>query len=91
MYNLIYSKKFKKAYKQVQKNKKLHKKLIIILYDLQKGTKLDARYKNHKLHGTFKDCFECHITPNLLLIYKIKKTKLEILLLTLGSHSTLFK
>ncbi len=91
MYNLIYSKKFKKEYRKIQKDSKSYKKLLSFLYELQKGSKLDPRYKNHKLHGEFKNCFECHITPDLLLIYKKEKTDLKILLLMLGSHSKLFK
>lgn len=91
MYNLIYSKKFKKAYKKIKKTDQSYKKLIDLLYLLQRDSELDPKYKKHKLHGEFKNCFECHVTPDLLLIYKKKDQQLEILLLHLGSHPKLFK
>ena len=32
---------------------------------------LETKYKDHKLSGNLNDCRECHIKPNILLIYKI--------------------
>lgn len=34
---------------------------------------LDEKYHDHKLIGTYVDCCECHIEPDLLLIYQKKK------------------
>ena len=49
---------------------------------------LPFKYKNHKLKGIFIDCWECHIEPNWLLIYK--KTLLAIILVRNGTHADLF-
>ena len=38
----------------------------------------------------YKDCFECHITPDWLLVYKIKDNELVLLLFATGTHSDLF-
>ena len=51
---------------------------------------LPLRYQDHSLTGEFKDCRECHLKPDLLLIYRMVGD--DILELTrLGSHSELFE
>ncbi|WRC94886.1 type II toxin-antitoxin system mRNA interferase toxin, RelE/StbE family [Helicobacter pylori] len=37
-----------------------------------------------------KDFRECHLQPDLLLVYQIKKPKNTLFLVRLGSHSELF-
>ncbi|WRA05350.1 type II toxin-antitoxin system YafQ family toxin [Helicobacter pylori] len=37
-----------------------------------------------------KDFRECHLKPDLLLVYQIKKPKNTLFLVRLGSHSELF-
>jgi mRNA interferase YafQ len=50
---------------------------------------LPLRYRDHALGGEYSDCRECHIKPDLLLIYR--KVGDDVLELTrLGSHSELF-
>jgi len=77
----------KKYHKQ---DPKLTSELRKILNLLILGKKLDDKYKNHILKGQFKNCFERHIKPDILLIYKIEKQELLILLLRIGSLSKLF-
>lgn len=45
--------------------------------------------KQHK--KMYRDCEECHITPDWLLIYKVHDNNLILLLFATGSHSDLFK
>lgn len=91
MYYLKYSNKFKKDLKKLQRqNRKIVSELEAVLKLLVSGKELPARYKNHKLQGEFNDCYECHIRPDILLIYKIEKEYLIILLLRIGSHPELF-
>ncbi len=54
-----------------------------------KGT-VPATYKPHKLSGSYNDCFECHIKPDWLLIWKIDHRSDEVLLVRTGTHSDLF-
>ena len=44
----------------------------------------------HKLIGNYKGSFECHILPDLLLIWDEFEAEKEIILLRVGSHSDLF-
>ncbi len=50
---------------------------------------LPARYQDHKLTGDWEGCRECHLKPNLLLIYE-KPDDETLSLARLGSHSELF-
>ncbi len=50
---------------------------------------LEPKYKDHQLINdkTYKDCRECHITPDWLLIYKYEDENLVLVLFATGSHS----
>ena len=60
-----------------------------VLVALATDQPLDARYRDHDLSGDWAGYRECHIKPDLLLIYR--KSDPDILRLArLGSHSELF-
>ena len=89
MYSIFRTKSFKKDYKKLSiENKELLKKVIILLSN---NESLDEKYKDHKLIGDYLGCRECHIKPDLLLVYRIKDDILELALTRVGSHSELFK
>lgn len=62
--------------------------LIEVLYLLLNNEPLPAKYKDHDLIGNYKGFRECHIKPDLLLVYKREGEYLQ--LARLGSHSELF-
>lgn len=92
-YDVVYSTKFKKALKKLIKQGKDINELFDIIDKLANDEKLNMKYKNHSLVNDkyYKDCNECHINPDWLLIYRYNKDKLLILLIDTGSHSELFK
>ena len=47
------------------------------------------KYRDHQLTGNLKDYRECHIKPDLLLLYWIEDN--EVKLARLGTHSELFR
>jgi len=51
---------------------------------------LPEQYHDHALIGDWKGHRECHIKPNLLLVYA-KPDDSSLRLVRLGSHSNLFK
>lgn len=57
---------------------------------IARGEKLEERYKDHFLKGSFKGYRECHILPDWLLIYKVNEKELILYLLRTGTHSDLF-
>ena len=91
-YCVQYTSRFKKEFKKILKQGKDEKLFLEVLNILANGKKLDEKYKNHKLinNKTFKECYECHIQPDWLLVYKIQDKKLVLLLFATGSHSDLF-
>lgn len=88
MRSLITTKQFEKDFKLSKKQGGDVTKLFDVIRKLQKGVKLEAQYRDHALRGKSKDCRECHITADWLLIYKIDKN--ELILVRSGSHSDLF-
>ena len=82
---------FRSDLKKVKKQHKNLNKLIEIVDQLARGEELEVKYKNHKLinHKKYRECMECHIEPDWLLIYQIQDKKLILLLLATGSHSDL--
>ena len=63
------------------------KEVMSLLAD--KG-RLPVRYKSHKLSGKYSGCWECHIQPDWLLIWKQNDDELILLFLNTGTHSDLF-
>jgi len=89
MYSIFRTASFKKQYKKLSSvDKNLLKDIIILLAH---NKVLEEKYKDHKLTGNFKDLRECHIKPDLLLIYKINDDILELALIQIGNHNSLFK
>ncbi|MFW3341131.1 type II toxin-antitoxin system YafQ family toxin [Aliarcobacter butzleri] len=88
MYQIFRTTSFKKDYKKLsQKNKNILKELII---KLANNETLEEKYKDHKLIGDYLGCRECHVKPDLLLIYRIDNQVLELALVRIGNHSDLF-
>ena len=91
-YKLTPSTKFRKDYKKISKNsKKLSALQETFEFLMQNGFEtIPAKMLPHKLIGNYKGSFECHILPDLLLIWDEFEAEKEIILLRVGSHSDLF-
>ena len=88
MYEIFRTSSFKKDYKKLSsKEKELTKDVI---RKLANNENLDDSLRDHKLIGNYLGCRECHIQPDLLLIYRIDNDILELALVRVGSHSRLF-
>ncbi len=66
----------------------LLEKVITLLSE--SGT-LPRQYRPHKLHGDFEGCWECHIRPDWLLIWKQNDTELTLLFTNTGTHADLLE
>ena len=91
-FNVVFSTKFKKSLKKIQRQNKDIEELFDVIYKLANNEKLDSKYKNHKLIDDkyYKNCYECHIKPDWLLIYQYNNKELLLLIINTGSHSQLF-
>jgi len=81
---------FKKDYKTVKKRGYDISLLLEVIEILANGEILPEKYKDHELKGKYIGFRECHITPDWLLIYKIKENLLILALTRTGTHSDLF-
>ncbi len=91
-YDIILTTAFKKELKNIKKRNKDLSKLTEIVNRLSNGQELPEKYRDHALANNlrFKDCRECHIEPDWLLIYKKNNNELVLFLIETGSHSDLF-
>jgi mRNA interferase YafQ len=82
---------FKRDYKREAKG--IHKKTLAsdletVLKLLSANKNLPGKYFDHPLVGEWKDHRDCHIKPDLVLIYRIPDEN-TLQLVRLGSHSQL--
>lgn len=91
-YKVRYSSKFKKSLKRITKQGKDIEKLLDVVDKLAVKEELEEKYKNHNLVNDkyYKNCGECHIEPDWLLIYQYNENELILLLVDTGSHNKLF-
>ena len=91
LYTVKLTSSFKKSLKLIQKQGKNIDNIKYIVKELSNGKRLKCKYKNHKLvnNKKYKNCYECHIEPDWLLVYKYNHKELILLLVDPGSHSDL--
>ena len=86
-----YTGQFKRDYKRETKGQHratLQADLHTVLSALLADQSLDPRHRDHALTGDWKDHRDCHIKPDLVLIYQ-KPDAAVLRLVRLGSHSEL--
>jgi len=83
---------FKRDYKREAKGvhrTTLDNVLAPVLVSLATDQPLETRYRDHDLSGDWAGYRECHLKPDLLLIYRMSEPGI-LRLARLGSHSELF-
>jgi mRNA interferase YafQ len=83
------TRQFVQDVKRMQRQGRELEKLKRVFEALVKGESRAAKYQDHVLVGQYKGTRECHMEPDWLLIYELAET--EIVLVTTGSHSDLFR
>ena len=82
---------FKRDYRREKKGrfaKPLDLEVKSIVADLAADRPLPQRHHDHALTGPWKDHRDCHVRPDLVLIYR-KPDSEHLELVRLGSHSEL--
>ena len=90
MYQIKPTSKFQKDLKRVQRRGYDISLLTNVLKKLAAGEPLPEKCRDHELIENYKDCRECHITPDWILIYEIYEDELILYLTRTGTHSDLF-
>jgi mRNA interferase YafQ len=91
MRTISYTNRFKRDYKREKAgrhSKSLDADLMSVVNLLAADTPLPRKNFDHPLSGEWKDFRDCHIKPDLVLIYR-KPDKDSLELVRLGSHSEL--
>lgn len=83
-----FSTRFKKDLKRYEDKKEVIKEFNEVLKLLLSRKKLPEKYRDHDLSGNYVNYKECHVKPDVLLIYKIDEQLLY--LHRIGSHSELY-
>ena len=82
---------FKRDYKRTARSRyraTLDADLVPVLVALANDRLLETRHRDHELTGDWKDFRDCHVKPDLVLIYQ-KPDADTLRLVRLGSHSEL--
>ncbi|MCR5038649.1 MAG: type II toxin-antitoxin system YafQ family toxin [Bacteroidales bacterium] len=90
MMNIVFSNKYKKAYKLAKKRGLDVSLLNDVVRQLAEGISLDPKYKDHQLSGTYKAYRECHIQFDWVLVYRIVRNRCELYLYDTGTHEDVF-
>jgi mRNA interferase YafQ len=91
MRTVRYTKRFQRDYKREQSGihgKRLDALLMEVVDLLAADGPLPPRNRDHALSGEWSDCRDCHLRPDLVLIYR-KPDADSLELVRLGSHSEL--
>jgi mRNA interferase YafQ len=90
MFALEYATQFKKDFKKIAK---LPISDVVevghVIKQLQLGQILPEKYVDHCLSGNWHGYRDCHVKPDLVLIYKADEGTLK--LARIGTHSELFR
>jgi len=91
-YKITLSGKFKKDFKRYRRRPRELDAIAKALEFLENGSSsIPQSMGPHKLIGNYRDLWECHAMPDLLLIWEQEDEPInEIHLIRLGSHSEVF-
>ena len=91
MYAISSGKKFKKDMKRLKRSGSFDaRRFIEFINILDSGKALDDSFRNHELSGNFFGFSECHLSSDLLVVYRVDKFLKEVSLYRIGSHSEIF-
>jgi len=91
MREIRYTRRFRRDYKREKSGrhaKSLDAAIMKIVNLLAADMPLPHRNFDHPLSGEWSDCRDCHIKPDLILIYR-KPDEYHLDLVRMGSHSEL--
>ncbi|MCY3777297.1 MAG: type II toxin-antitoxin system YafQ family toxin [Candidatus Aminicenantes bacterium] len=85
---LLTTKRFEKDLKRGRKRGINLHKLWTVVEQLLSNQPLAPRYRQHRLAGDWSRCWECHIEPDWLLVWRREDDTL--ILIRTGTHADLF-
>ena len=90
-YPVITTKKYRKALRRLNKHKGFSLECLEDVIDvLKSGASLPEKNRDHQLSGYLQKYRECHVRPDVLLLYEICDDVLVLVLINVGSHQEIF-
>ena len=87
MLPVIRKSQFKKDFKKLRSSNRDIDVLKTTILKLAEGEELPGSFRDHALTGNYRDCRECHLAGDWLLIYQ--RDAENLVLIRTGSHSEL--
>ena len=88
MLSVVRKSQFKKDFKKLRSSNRDIDVLKTTILKLAEGEELPETFRDHALIGNYRDCRECHLAGDWLLIYQ--RDAENLVLIRTGSHSELF-
>lgn len=91
MREIVYTKSFRRDLKRESRRRyadTLETDLLLVIKLLAENEPLKVQWRDHAQTGQWRNCRDCHIKPDLVLIYR-KPDDETLELLRLGSHAEL--
>ncbi|MCC5832695.1 MAG: type II toxin-antitoxin system YafQ family toxin [Chlamydiales bacterium] len=82
--------RFKSDLKRFKHDRSTLKILDEVLKLLVSGKVLPEKFRDHALSGKWNPARECHIKPDVQLIYRVEEKEGVLILVRIGSHAELF-
>ena len=86
---ILYTRRFQKSLKKCQKRGFDLERLRKVLSQLEMGN-LSSEYHPHNLSGRLANVWECHVSPDWLLLWEQNEEDLILLMIDTGTHSDVF-
>ena len=90
MLRRILTKQFSRDLKLAVRRGKSLKKITDVIDLLCERKPLPSFLRDHALKGDYIGFRDCHVEPDLVLIYRIVEDRLELICARLGTHGDLF-
>ena len=88
MLSVVRKSQFKKDFKKLRSSNRDIDLLKTTILKLAESEELPESFRDHALIGNYRDCRECHLAGDWLLIYQ--RDAENLVLIRTGSHSELF-
>jgi len=91
MYQIAYAQSARRSLKRLRRSgsfKEAIFKELLVLFVHDKS--LPVQFQDHALQGSFTEYRECHLGPNLLLLYERDEVLKIITIANIGTHPELF-
>ena len=89
-YSVRTTKRFDKSVERMKKRGLPMEDLRRVISLLMQTGTLPEKYRPHKLSGSLKGKWECHIKGNWLLVWEQYDAELLLIMIDAGSHSDIF-